>query len=201
VRLPTLNDRVADPATPWQRVTIRGWYGRTQHRLDVATGTALWHHPGRRVPIRWVLVRDAEGVREPQAFLCTNLEAEPTAILDWFVRRWRVEVTFAEVRRHLGVETQRQWSDLAILRTTPALLGLFSLVTLWAGTIKSEYGVLPEAVRWYPKADPTFSDALALVRRELWTSTTFATSPAHRDSAKNTDRLLNRLIRVACKPH
>ena len=122
-----MNERVADPTTAWQRVVIQGWYGRTQHRLDIATGTALWHHPGRRVLIRWVLVRDPEGGREPQAFLCTDLNAEPTEILGWFVRRWRVEVTFAEVRRHLGVETQRQWSDRAILRTTPALLGLFSL--------------------------------------------------------------------------
>ena len=87
---------------------------------------------------------------------------------------------------------------LAILRTT--LLGLFSLVTLWANRIKGEHGVLPNRVRWYPKADPTFSDALALVRLELWTSPTFATSPDHRDNAKNTDRLLNRLIRVACNP-
>jgi hypothetical protein len=109
-RLPTLKERVADPATAWQRVTIPGWYGRTQHQLDVATGTALWHHPGRRVLIRWVLVRDPEGGKEPQAFLCTDLEAEPTAILGWFVRRWRVEVTLSEVRRHLGVETQRQCS-------------------------------------------------------------------------------------------
>ena len=85
---------------------------------------------------------------------------------------------------------------LAILRTT--LLGLFSLVTLWANRIKGEHGVLPN--RWYPKADPTFSDALALVRLELWTSPTFATSPHHRESAKNTDRLLNRLINVACNP-
>lgn len=150
--------------------------------------------------IRWVLVRDAEGSKEPQAFLCTDLNAEPTEILGWFVRRWRVEVTLAEVRRHLGVETQRQWSDLAILRTTPALLGLFSLVTLWANRIKGEQGVLPNRVRWYPKVDPTFSDALALVRLELWTSPTFATSPDHRESAKNTDRLINRLIRVACNP-
>ena len=37
------------------------------------------------------------------------------------------------VRTHLGVETQRQWSDLAIARTTPALLGLFSWTTLAAG--------------------------------------------------------------------
>src|SRR4051812_45662383 len=78
--------------------------------------------------------------------------------------------TFEEARRHLGLETQRQWSDLAILRTTPALLGLISLVTLWATQLEAAQGLRPECVRWYPKHAPTFSDALALVRRELWTS-------------------------------
>ena len=74
-------------------------------------------------PIRWILVRDPSGERDPQAFLCTDLDLEPMAILSRFVFRWRIETTFQEVREHLGVETQRQWSDLAILRTTPALLG------------------------------------------------------------------------------
>jgi hypothetical protein len=198
-RLASLKKRLADPATPWQRVTIRGWYGKTERRLDIVCGTAIWHHPGRRVAIRWVLVRDAEGRKPPQAFLCTDLDLDPVTILGWFVRRWRVEVTFEEVRRHLGVETQRQWSDLAILRTTPALLGLFSLITLWASRIQVKRSVLPEIVRWYPKADPTFSDALALVRRELWTSPTFGTSRDDREIAKVPVGLLNRLFLVACR--
>jgi hypothetical protein len=119
-----------------------------------------------------VLVREPSDEKEPQAFLCTDLDAAPVDILRWFVRRWRVETTFEEARRHLGLETQRQWSDLAILRTTPALLGLFSLVTLWATQLEAAQRLLPECVRWYPKHAPTFSDALALVRRELWTSPT-----------------------------
>jgi hypothetical protein len=96
-------------------------------------GTAVWWHPGMPVvPLRWVLVKDPTGKLNPKAFLCTKLQADPLDILRWFVRRWTVEVTFEEVRRHLGVETQRQWSELAILRTTPCLLGLFSMVTLMA---------------------------------------------------------------------
>ena len=79
-----------------------------------------------------MLVRDVAGAFEPQAFACTDQAADPLDVLRLFVRRWSVEVTFAEVRRHLGVETQRQWSDLAIARTTPCLLALFSLVALWA---------------------------------------------------------------------
>jgi hypothetical protein len=131
-RQPTLAQRLADPKTRWRRLQVSGWYGRGERFLDIVSGTALWHHPGRLVPIRYVLVRDPAGDLRSQAFLCTELNAEPVDILRWFVRRWSMEVTFAEVRRHLGFETQRQWSDPAIARTTPVLLGLFSLITLWA---------------------------------------------------------------------
>ena len=199
-RLPSLPERLADPATSWHRVRVDGWYGRSERRLDIASGTALWHHPGMQVPIRWVLVRDPSGEKEPQAFLCTDLDADPVDVLRWFVCRWRVETTFEEARRHLGLETQRQWSDLAILRTTPALLGLFSLVTLWATQLEAPQGLLSECVRWYPKHAPTFSDALALVRRELWTSPTFAGSRDHRDVPKLSADVLSRLLLVACRP-
>lgn len=199
-RLPSLRQRLEDPATRWCQVSIDGWYGRTERRLDIASGTALWHHPGMRVPIRWVLVRDPSGGKEPQAFVCTDLDANPVDILRWFVRRWRVETTFEEARRHLGMETQRQWSDLAILRTTPALLGLFSLVTLWATQLRAGQALLPECVRWYPKHAATFSDALALVRRELWTSPAFAPSRLDRDVPKLSADVINRLLLVACRP-
>src|SRR3954453_143872 len=161
-RQPTLAERLADPGTRWRRVTVAGWYGRTERRVELISGTALWYHPRKRVAVRWLLVRDVAGEFEPQGFLCTDPAADPLDVLRWFVRRWSVEVTFAEVRRHLGVETQRQWSDLAIARTTPALLGLFSLVTLWAGATRG--GVRPRSAAWYPKPRPTFSDALAAVR-------------------------------------
>jgi hypothetical protein len=120
------------------------------------------------VPIRWLLVRDPKGELEPQAFLATDLNACPCDILTWFVSRWQVEVTFAEVRAHLGVETQRQWSDKAILRTTPALLALFSIVTLWAHDLSKSLKLKPRTAAWYPKAVLTFSDAIAAVRREIW---------------------------------
>ena len=128
------------------------------------------------------------------------LRMTPRSFQGHFVRRWRVETTFEEARRHLGLETQRQWSDLAILRTTPALLGLFSLVTLWATQLEAAQRLLPECVRWYPKHAPTFSDALALVRRELWTSPIFAGSPDYRDAPKLSAGVLNRLLLIACRP-
>lgn len=166
-RQPTLDERLADPRTPWQRVIVTGWYGRSERQLDVVSGTAIWYHPGKQIAIRWVLVRDVAGAFKPQGFVCTDPDADPLDVLRWFVRRWSIEVTFAEVRRHLGVETQRQWSDLAISRTTPALLGLFSLVTLWANELFAHQLAPPRRAAWYPKPQITFSDALAVVRYHL----------------------------------
>ena len=100
--------------------------------VEVSSKTAVWYSTGLfAVPVRWVLIRDPEGKFKTQALLCTDLEVDPEKILSWYVMRWQLEVTFQEVRKHLGFETQRQWSELAIRRTTPALLGLFSLVTLF----------------------------------------------------------------------
>jgi hypothetical protein len=147
-RLPSLKTVLDNKKTVWTRVVVSQWYNAQQRTLLTATGTALWYKAGvapvpgaadaswhidaLRASIRWVLVRDPTGEHEPAAFLSTNLKAMPAMILGWFVSRWRVETTFQEVRTHLGVETQRQWSDLAILRTTPVLLGLFSLITVGA---------------------------------------------------------------------
>ncbi len=151
------------------------------------------------VPLRWVLVRDPLGEFRPQAFLCTDLDADPADVLRWFVRRWATEVTFAETRRHLGVEARRQWSDKAVARTTPALLGLFSLVTLWSEDVL-DGGVLPRRAAWYPKPRPTFSDALAAVRYRLWTSATLSASPDRGEVAKIPHGLLERLTQAACFP-
>src|SRR6266498_2430866 len=131
-RLKKLSAILEDRKVSWKRYRVSLWYGRTNRIVEIATGTALWYRGGvPPVPIRWLLVRDPTGELEPQAFLATDINADPRKILAWFVSRWQVEVTFEEVRAHLGVETQRQWSDKAILRTTPALLGLLSIVTLW----------------------------------------------------------------------
>lgn len=116
-RQPTLACRLTDPATLWQSLTVC-WYGKQQRLIEIATGTAVWFHNGLPpVAIRWVLLRDPEDRFDPQARLCTDQQAEAKQIVEWFVLRWQMEVTFHEVRAHLGVETQRQWSDLAILRT------------------------------------------------------------------------------------
>ena len=150
------------------------------------------------MPLRWLIVRDPAGRFRPQAFLSTDTDADPADMLAWFIRRWTIEVTFAEVRRHLGVETQRQWTDRAIARTTPMLLGLFSLVTLLADDIQHTDTIVARSARWYAKATVTFSDALAAIRRQLWADETFAMSRPDRHRQKSRDEILDRLIDLAC---
>nr|WP_205466787.1 transposase [Novosphingobium sp. BW1] len=113
------------------------------------------------------MVRDPEAKRDPQAFFSTDTTLEPKEIIALYVRRWQIEVTFAEMRAHLGIETQRQWTDNAIVRTTPALLGLYSLISLWAGDLLS-CNSISYAAAWYRKTSLTFSDAIAAVRLQLW---------------------------------
>jgi hypothetical protein len=145
-----------------------------------------------------VLVRDPKGKFETRALLCTDLDQTPRQILQWFLLRWQVEVTFQEARAHLGVETQRQWSDLAIARTTPLLLGLFSIVTLLAHRL-ARRGTLPvHQSAWYVKPQATFSDAIALVRERIWRRTTFFTSRSDRDVIKIPRALLAGLSQAAC---
>ncbi|MBO0756695.1 MAG: transposase [Bradyrhizobiaceae bacterium] len=196
-KLPKLTEVFADPATVWTRITMPEWYGGKRCRLEFTSGTAIWYSSGLPpLPIRWVLVRDPAGIRKPQSFLCTNLDAEPKAILGWYVHRWSVETTFEETRTHLGVETQRQWSDLAIARTTPALLGLFSLITLWAAEAKA--ALHPRFTAWYAKEEPTFSDAIATVRRVLWAFPNFSISRKRPDNVEIPGALLQRLMEAVC---
>ena len=176
-RLATLSEVLTDPATTWVRVTVPGWYEGGERDIEISTSTAVWRHGGMPVvPIRWVLVRDPLGRFEPQALLCTNQTCDPVQVLRWFVQRWQVEVTFREVRDHLGVETQRQWSDKAIARITPCLLGLFSLVTLLGRQLTPHARRATATSAWYRKQRPTFSDTLAAMRRELWREQGFITS-------------------------
>jgi hypothetical protein len=107
-----------------------------------------------------------------------------------------VETTLQEVRVHLGVDTQRQWSDLAILRTTPALLALFSLITVWASDLAhANDGLLNRhAAAWYVKKEPTFSDAIAAVRRVLWLPPDFSMSRTMNDTVLMPTRLLKRFV-------
>lgn len=198
-RLATLATILHHPKTVWTSVTLT-WYGGQQRLMEITSQTAVWYHTGKPpVPIRWVLLRDPQGRYQPVALLCTNLTYNPIQIINWFIQRWQIEVTFAQVRTHLGFETQRQWSDQAIIRTTPLLLGLFSWITLVAHLLQQSQAVSLRQSAWYIKLRPTFADALGWVRKQLWNSiATFCISSKDPDLVKIPQSLLDRLVEAVC---
>jgi hypothetical protein len=198
-RRPTLEAVLADKRTQWTTLRVEQWYGKGPREVEVATDTAVWYHTGKPpVAIRWVLIRDPQEDFKPQALLSTNLAYTPEQILPWFVRRWTMEVTFEEARAHLGMETQRQWNDRAIARTTPALLSLYSIVTLTAHLLIDKGATCVRSMAWYRKTRPTFSDALALVRRQLWDHLHFSMSQQETDMIKIPRALFERFIDAVC---
>lgn len=198
-RLPNLSEVLADAGTGWRRVVVPGWYGEGERAIDFCSATAVWRHGGMPiVPIRWVPVRDPLGRFAPQALLCTDAARGPEEVLRWFVQRWRLEATFREVRDHLGVETQRQWSDLAIARTTPCLLGLFSLTALLAARLNPADRLGTASSAWYRKRHPTFSDTLAAVRRHFWREQGLLTSRRAGEAAKLQPSLQRALAYALC---
>jgi hypothetical protein len=199
-RLPTPQAYLEAADTVWTTVEVR-WYDGQIREMELASATAVWFHYGKPVvPIRWVLVRDPLGEYKTTCLLSTDPTVAALQIVEWFVMRWQVEVTFEEARRHLGVETQRQWSDKAIARTTPVLLGLFAWITLVAHRFHlSGQPVVVRQSAWYTKALPTFSDALALVRQQLWFSLpTLHTSGLPPDMIKVSPPFWASLIETLC---
>ncbi|HVI78564.1 MAG TPA: transposase [Candidatus Acidoferrum sp.] len=199
-RLANLSVVVEDPFTVWKPITLTNWYGKEQRTVETVSDTAVWHSTGLpAVPLRWVLIRDPRGEFRTQALLCTDLRVDPERIISWFVRRWQMESTFQEVRQRLGFETQRHWSQRAIQRTAPALLALFSVVTLFAHQYMAKSAQTVRQTAWYRKSYPTFSDALALVRKELWAQEeTFCGSPREADTLKVSREFIERLTDAVC---
>ena len=144
--------------------------------------------------IRYVLTRDPAGEQPTAAYFCTEEGLLPVEILTYVVQRWSVEVTFEEARAHLGLETQRQWSDLAIARTTPVLLGLFSVVTLLAVQWHQAGLLEAEQTAWYEKESPTFSDCMRLARQQIWRSRITGASRPLADVLQLPETLLEALV-------
>lgn len=206
VRLPTPQQFIDDPRTRWSTVTVN-WYGGKERVIEIASGFCLWYSSGKpAVNIRWVLIRDPLGEFNSTSLLSTSCSFSPVQIVEWFVQRWPIEVTLQEARAHLGVESQRQWSDLAIARTTPILFGLFSWVTLAADALAADGVASIRQAAWYSKSLPTFSDALAWVRHELWTAhpaSAFSiddcsASAFSIDDSLDTHSLIERLLDTVC---
>ena len=198
-RRSTLEAVLADEGTPWTTVHVAQWYGTGPRVVDVATDTAVGYHTGKPpVAIRWVLIRDPHKHFKPQALLPTNLAHLPAQRRSWVVRRWTLEVTFEDARAHRGMATQRQWSERAIARTTPALLSLDSIVTLTAHLLIETGLTSVRSPAWYRTTRPTFADAIALGRRQLWEHSSFSTSQQETEMMHIPRALLERFTEALC---
>jgi hypothetical protein len=176
-RLLNMEKRLTDKRIKWVNVVFSEWYGEKQKEMMITSGVAIWHKSNTvMVKVRWVLIKDPEGKLKPVLLACSDWQLSAEKIVSFFVRRWRVEVTFAEVRRHLGVETQRQWSDLAIERSTPCLMAIFSIVCLLANTLHRHQTIQPNTTAWYKKKQVSFSDVLCAVRLKFWQNTKLSIS-------------------------
>jgi DDE superfamily endonuclease len=197
-RLPSLEHVLSDPQTVWEHL-ILDWYGEGERPLELCSGVACWYRFGSTpLPIRWVLTRDPVGKRPPKALFSTDQTQPAEAIVRDFMKRWSVEATFEESRAHLGLETQRQWSDRAIERTTPLLFGLYSLVALFGSALAPDGHPPHRKAAWYQKPAATFSDILALVRRRLWGNFDFPTSPSDPDVVLLPRSTLAQLAHAVC---
>lgn len=168
-RCPLFSDYISDEKIAWETLVVN-WYGGKEKELLVHTGTHLWYAYGiPPLPIRWVLIKDPHNESEAVVLFSTDTTHTPQRIIEIFVSRWSIEVTFEESRRHLGIETQRQWSDKGIERTTPCILGSFSIIVLMAQKLSQETkGEIPvEETSWYNKNHVTFSDVLRYVKLSI----------------------------------
>ncbi|HET8907485.1 MAG TPA: transposase [Ktedonobacterales bacterium] len=197
-RLPALEQVLRDPQTVWECL-ILDWYGEGPRTLELCTGTAWWYRFGSTpLPIRWVLTRDPAGKRPVKALFSTDQAQSAEEIVCDFMKRWSLETTFEESRAQLGVETQRQWSDLAIERTTPLLFGLYSLVALFGSALAPDGHPPHRQAAWYQKSAATSRDILALVRRHLWGDFTFPPSRSDPDVVLLSRAMLAQLAHAAC---
>lgn len=180
-KLIPLKDRIEETRQKGREVTVK-WYGGKRRRVCYLSEVCLWYTPSQTpIKIRWVLVVDPQGKLRSEAFFSTHVELSPVQIIETYVLRWNEEVTFEESRAHLGIETQRQWSPKAIQRTTPALLALFSIVTLVALKLSKTQKLLPQKTAWYQKKNPTFSDLLTQVRYHIWKNSNYVMSNQNHD--------------------
>lgn len=168
-RLPEIATILSDPNVNWETKEV-AWYGGIHKKIHYITSTCLWHvmtHSSNPIPIRYVLIKNAEGISNPILLMSTDIEHEASLIIETYVERWNIEVTFHEAREHLGIETQRQWSDMAIARTTPILFALYSLAILIGNKLIREGLVRIEQTAWYVKEEVKFSDILKGIRKHV----------------------------------
>ena len=171
------------------------WYGGSDRRVELVGSTGQWYKAGKGlVPVRWVFVHDVQGTHRDEYFYTTDTSLSLQQIVSWFTARWPIETNFQEMRAHLGFETPRQYVAKSVLRTAPCLFGLFSIICLIFAEHTRRHRVQIRSTEWYIKTEPTFSDAIATVRRLFWQKSIFETASYHNGFKKLPPKLRNMLL-------
>ena len=172
-KLPSPGEVAAMEEACWDAVGVE-WYGSTRRNVVLLSGDGLWYKCGTKAtPVRWVVVRDPDGRRRDECFFTTDMMLSPKEIVETYINRWSIEVTFEETKGHLGIETLRNRSETAILRSVPMLLSLYSLIVVWYASCVSEHDRRVGDAPWYKKTAVTFSDMLEAAREDVLTEATF----------------------------
>lgn len=181
-RLPGMAEWAADPASPWTELVF-DQFG-LHATLQVKTRQALYYKAGGQRLLSIVLTRDTIGKRPMQMFYCTRLDWDARQILSCYANRWAIEVTFENCKQLLGLEEPANRVPLAVERTAPMALVLYSLIVVWfhrVGHLLVEYPERP----WYrQKAEPSFADMVSTLRQVSWAEQLRPLLP-HRGVLKN----------------
>jgi hypothetical protein len=182
-RLPSPSDVASHAQTEWKEERV-AWYGGKCETVQLCSRVGLWYKCGAQAKwIRWVVIRDPNGKRREEVFFTTDTTLNPKEIVEAYVRRWSLETTFQEMREHLGLETLRNRTRLAVQRSVPLLLGVFSLVVVWFARDVENQEACKRETPWHRKRSVTFSDMLAAARQDILRNGIF------HDSSGNTGEL------------
>ena len=172
-RLPNPRQMASRVDANWTLEEIK-WYGGKSKKFMLLSDEGLWYRCSHMATwVRWVIVRDAEGNRQDEIFFTTDKTLSPAEIVECYVQRWSIEVTFEEARCHLGIETLRNRSYNAIHRSVPMLLSLFSLIVVWFAQREQNKNKSTNEAPWYQKKYVTFGDMLKTTRQEILSEDVF----------------------------
>jgi hypothetical protein len=198
-RLPTPPE-IAAQARPrdWRKVTV-DVRGRKVEQL-ILTRDVLWYRVNAQELVRLVIVRDPSGVEPDDFFVTTDLTASGADTASRYAGRWSIEVCFRDVKQDLGGENPQSWKRKGPERAACLSLWLHAMTwSLYLTEHPAGDTWIPRP--WYPrKSTPSFLDALAALRRSLWTERINAMTAAHtlgQDKTRIIDALLDTLAYAA----
>lgn len=199
----TKGDRLPTPPQLAAQTTRRDWQrapidmrGRTVERL-VYVRDVLWYRVNQRDLVRLVVVRDPDGIEPDDFFITTDITATGADVASRYAGRWSIEVTFRDVKQHLGGENPQSWKRQGPERAAALSLWLHSLVWCWYLDTHPTGDTWPIKPWYRHKTTPSFLDALAALRRELWSQRITALSSETPDNTKITEALLDTLAYAA----